>query len=864
MGVLRSGHSVVPNDVRHALHQLRRHPALSMVVVLSLAIGIGANTAIFSVVNAVMLRNSPAPDPARLRVLQYLEPTDQWPPSLDHTHSGRSSRDSAGRSVGVSVSWQSFEYMRSRSRLSTLAGVVPLDMFDRSTAVVRGEPLFVDADMVTSGCFPAIGVVPILGRGILPGDEKPGAARVGVISDRFWKRVYAGDREAIGDSVLLNGIPVTVVGVAPPWFEGLENGRSPDIWIQMGPQAGLTPWGASSKGAPEVVYAAADYWWLPVIARLKDGVTVEQARIELERLFHESLRASATGTVVPAGHLPPLLLTRATRALNMAGRRLTTPLTVLTVAVGLVLLVACANVATLLLARATSRRREMAVRLALGAPRWRLVRQLMTEAFLYAAAGAAVGALVAAWGGRMLLVLLQQGRREAVAPRVGLDPTVLGFTALAALVTTVLFGLAPALSATRLNVSSDLKENSPTARGGRRGRLRGAKGLVAAQVALSLPLVLGAALFVRTLGNLERQHLGFDPSRLLLFRLDATKGGFTGERLLAAYGEIRERVGALPGVQGVTASRLGLMTGWMSNGPITVENQEALDLDRRARTVHWNIVAPGFFDTMAMRLKLGRAIDERDRADAPRVAVVNESLARRFFPGQNPVGRRFWFGRTREGDGVEIVGVAADAKYSTLREPAPPTAFLPYTQDRYPLAAVFFEVRAAGDPASLVAGITRVVREVVPGVPLDQVKTQSQQIADSLGQESMYARLFTLFGAAALVLACIGLYGTMSFALARRTREIGIRMALGAGASRVLRASLLEAAAIAAVGVAGGLLLASAGSRYVRSLLFEITPLDGPTVAGAIAVMLGVTLAAAYVPARRAARLDPLRALREE
>ena len=857
----RFGLSRVPSDVRHALHQVRRHPALSAVIVLSLAIGIGANTAIFSVVNAVMLRGLPIRDPSRLLVLQYSQP-GEWPPALDHTHSGRGGRDSAGRMVSMSVSWPSFTYMQSRARLSTLSGFVPLGMVDRSAAVVRGEPLLVDADMVTAGCFPALGVAPAVGRGILPDDERPAAARVGIISDRFWNRAYARNRDALGDTIVLNGVPVTIVGVAPPSFGGLEIGRSPDIWIQVGPRAGLTPWGTPSKNAPEVVYAAADYWWLQVIVRLKEGVTADQARGELERLFHESLRAAAAGSAVPPDKLPPVSLTPAARGLNAASRRLATPLTVLMAAVGLVLLVACANVATLLLARATSRRREMAVRLALGAPRWRLVSQLMTESLLYAAAGAAVGALVASWGGRLLLVLLQQGR-DPIPVRVGLDPTVLGFTALVSLVTTVLFGLVPALSATRLDLGSDLKEKSATAGGGRPGRLRGGKALVAAQVALSLPLVLGAALFVRTLGNLERQQLGFDPSQLLLFRLDATKGGFAGERLLAAYGEIRDRVAALPGVRGVTASRLGLMTGWISNGPITVEDQ-SLDLDRRARTIHWNMVAPGFFDTMAMRLKLGRAIDERDRADAPKVAVVNESLARRFFRGQNPIGRRFWFGRTREGDGVEIVGVVADAKYSTLREPAPPTAFLPYTQDRYPLSAVFFEVRAAGDPAALVAGITRVVREVVPGVPLDQVKTQSRQISDSLGQETMFARLFTLFGAVALVLACVGLYGTMSFALARRTREIGIRMALGAAGGRVMRASLFEAGAVATAGIATGMLLAWAGARYVRSLLFGITPLDGPTVAGAVAVMLAVTLAAAYVPARRAARLDPLRALREE
>lgn len=854
----------IPGDIRYALQQVRRHPAPAVVIVLSLAIGIGANTAIFSVVNGVMLRDLPIADPSRLLVLQYAQPgRGGWPAALDHSHSGRSGRDASGRPMGLSISWPSFTYLQSRARLSTLAGFVPLGMVDKPVALVHGEPLLVDADMVTAGFFPALGVTPAVGRGIVPGDEQPDAARVAVISDRFWSRAYARGREALGDTVMLNGIAVTIVGIAPRTFEGLEVGRSPDLWIQMGPRAGLTPWGVPSKKAPEVVFAAADYWWLPVVARLKPGVAPEPARVELERLFQESVRAAAGTTVVPPDKMPGVSLTPAAQGLNIAGLRLSDTLSVLMVVVGLVLLVACANVATLLLARATARRREMALRMALGAARWRLVRQLLTESLLYAAAGAGVGAVVAAWGAPLLLVLLQWGR-DPIPVRVGLDASVLGFTALVSLATTLLFGLAPALSATRLDLGSDLKENSPTARGGRPGRLRGGKALVAVQVALSLPLVLGAGLFLRTLDNLERQPLGFDPSRLLLFRLDATKGNLTGDRLIAAYGDIRDRVSALPGVQAVTASRLGLMTGWISNGPITVED-ERLNLNRASQSIHWNMVAPGFFDTMGMRLKLGRAIDDRDGADSPKVAVVNESLAQRFFPGQNPLGRRFWFGRTREGDSVEIVGVVADAKYSTLRQPAPPTAFLPYTQDtRHPLTAVFFEVRAAGDPGALVPAITRIVHDIVPGVPLDQVKTQSQQIAESLGQETMYARLFTLFGVVALVLACVGLYGTMSFALARRTREIGIRMALGAAGGRLLRASLLEAVTVAAAGIGAGALVAWSGARYVRSLLFGVTPLDAPTIVGAVGVMLAVTLAAAYLPARRAAHLDPLRALREE
>ena len=852
------------NDVRYGLRQIARNPALSAIIIVSLALGIGANTAIFSVVNAVMLRGLPVEDPGGLLAFQYRFPPGESPKALDHTHSGRGSVDSAGHHVLLSISWPSYLYMRERARsVSALVGYVPLGMFDKPSAVVNGEPIFIDGDMVTAGYFPALGVSPILGRAIVGDDERPDAPRVGVISYRFWNRAYARNPAAVGNTITVNGVPVTVVGIASPSFTGVEIGRSPDIWIQMGPRPGLTPWGPMFKeGSPEAVYGAPDFWWLEVVARSKPGVAIDDARRELDRLFRESLLATIDSPV-PADKLPAVSLTPAAQGLNLLSRQLSKPLWILSVSVALVLLVACANVATLLLARANGRRKEMSVRLAMGAPRARLVRQLLTESLVYGAAGAVLGLLLAIWGSNGLLTLLSDDSNP-IPLDIGVDATVLLFTAAIALATTVLFGLVPAIGATRLNLAVDLKENAGTARGESGAvRLRGSKTLVVAQLALSLPLVVGAGLFLRTLGNLQHQPLGFNPDRLLLFSIDPTKAGFKDARLVTAFGDLQARIAALPGVRGVTASRLGLMTGVVSNGSISLERPPA-NFDQRRMLLYRNYVAPAFFETMGMTLVLGRRLDARDTAEAARVAVVNETMAKQFFPGESPLGERFWAARTRTGQPIEIVGVVRDAKYASLREPAPPTAYMPFAQEDRRLAGMIFEVRTSGDPLALVAAVRKVAADVAPGVPLADVKTQAQQIEESLGEERAYARLFTFFGAIALLLACVGLYGTLTYALGRRTREIGIRMALGATRERVLAAVLLETIVMAFAGMIAGGAVAWAGVRYVRSLLFEVTALDARTLAVTVAVILGVALAAGYRPARRASRLDPLTALREE
>jgi len=865
MAFSRTALAGILHDIRYGIRQMRRAPALATIVVLSLALGIGANTAIFSVVNAMVLRDLPIKDPARVMVLQYLEPKGDTPAALDHSHSGRSGQDSEGRTVGLSVSWPIFTYLREHTRtMAPLVGFVPLGMVDKPAAVVNGESMYVDGDMVTANYFPVVGVTPIRGRVIAADDERADAPRVAVISERFWERAYARNDAAIGHTITLNSVPVTVIGVLPASFAGLETGRSPDLWVQMGPQPGLTPWGGRPEGIPQVVYAAPGWWWLQVVGRVQPGVTIEQARAEIDRLFREAVQASINSSP-PADKIPLGLLTPVAEGLRSStvNRRYMTSLNVLMVVGGLVLLIACANVATLLLARATARRKEMSVRLAMGAPRSRLVRQLLTESALYASAGAGLGLLFATWGGRALLVLLSQGR-DPLPIDVRIDPRVLAFTAAVSLLTTLVAGLAPAFRATRVDVGADLKENAATARGEfGAGRLRGSKLLVAAQVAMSLPLVIGAGLFVRTLVNLQHQPLGFNPAQILTFNVDPTKAGLKDAPLLAAYARIQDRVRAMPGVRGVTTSRLGLITGWVNNGSASIEGDTPAT-NPQTRRIHWNQVGPDFVETMGMSLLIGRSVDARDTATGLQVAVVNEAMAKQFFPGQYPIGKRFWFGRNRPGAPIEIVGVVRDAKYASLRAPAPPTAYVPYTQSRTPLASMCYEVRADGDPMALVNSIRRAVADIVPGVPIGEVKTQARVIDDSLGQETMYVRLFGFFGVLALMLACVGLYGTMSYALGRRTREIGIRMALGAAQGRVLGSALTEALVIAVVGVTAGGFLAWAGARYVQSLLFEVTPLDLPTITAAVVIMLTVALGAGYLPARRASRLEPLKALREE
>jgi predicted permease len=832
-------------DVRYGLRQLRRGPAFTGVAVLMLALGIGANTAIFSLIDAVMLKMLPVKNPQQLVLLNWRQtkPVQGGPGySGDGTHT---------------LSYLGFKRLRRQNDIfSSVMGFVPLGVGPESVTVnIDGQPSGAGGEMVSGNYFAGLGVSPFLGRVLTDADEDH-AARVTVLGYGYWTRKFGRDPAVIGKTIVLGGEPFSIVGVAPPEFFGLEPGRVPDFWIPLIDLPSIGPWGIESHSA----FTARQWWWLMVVGRLKPNVSQSQARAALKVWIRQTLTdevgvAPADAPAFSAGLDP------ASRGLDYLRREFSEPLLILMGVVGLVLLIACANIAALLLARAEGRRREIAMRLALGASRARLIRQLLTESLLLAAAGGMCGMVLAGWGAKVLLHLVSGGPSLPVEVHASL--TVLGFAAAVSLLTGILFGLAPSLGATRLSLSPALKENSRGALAGRGGaRWRLGKSLVIAQVAFSLLLVTGAGLFIRTLMNLEHQDLGFDPHGMLLFRVNAMQSGYQGPRELKLYDEILRRVLALPGVEGASLSLHALLSGWCQTSTITAEGGQSKP---GQNPIAWsNLVGPNFFKTMRIRLLLGRDIGEQDTATSPPVVVVNESLARKLFGNLNPLGRRFTFGQSfNPKEAVEIVGVVQGAKYTNMRDEPPLTAYAPVSQEGG-LGRTYFEVRTAGDPPLLIPSVRRAVAEVDRSLALSDVKTQDQQIDEALVQEKLIARLASFFGTLALALAAIGLYGTLAYTVGRRTNEIGVRVALGASRKQILKMVLREAFALVLIGMLLGLPLALAAGRLVASQLYGLKTSDPLTLSTAIGLLVAVASLAAYLPARRASKVDPMVALRYE
>jgi len=573
--------------------------------------------------------------------------------------------------------------------------------------------------------------------------------------------------------------------------------------------------------------------------------------------------------------IPHLDILAGSKGLNDLRGQFSKPLFILMTVVGLVLLIACANVANLLLARATTRHREIAVRLAIGAGRRRLIRQLLTESMLLAALGGAFGLLFAFWVTHALMVFISSGR-DPISLSVTPDPRVLGFTAAVSVLTGILFGLSPALRTTRVDLTPALKESGvrlPGAVQARRGMLLGlGKTLVIIQVALSLLLLVGAGLFIRTLTNLQNVNAGFNQHNLLLFGIDPTQDGYRQQRLANFYQELVRGIAALPGVRSVSASHNTLVGGGgnMIRTRILGYTPKAGEKDDGVRA--WvNTVGPHFFETMGMRLALGRSLGEGDTEAAPEVAVINQTFARQYLREGNPIGRRFGFGDAKSSTDIEIVGVVGDAKFHDLRQETPPTIFLPFLQDvggpiavLGALGAMHFEVRTAGDPLAIAPAVRRVAQSMDPNIALYDLRSQTEQIDQTLFQERLFARLTGFFGILAPLLGCIGVYGIMAFATTGRTREIGIRMALGASRGEILGMVLRETFLLLAIGITTGILVALLASRLISTLLYGLKPTDPLTVAGAALLMLAAAAVAAYVPARRAAKVDPMVALRYE
>jgi predicted permease len=842
-------------DLRYGARMLRKSPVFTAVAVLSLALGIGANTALFSLVDEVLLKLLPVKNPQELVLFNWLS----GPKTMSRGVTGSLYRDEVtGQSTSTSFSYLTFE--RFRDHNEALAGVFAFAPIEQLNVNTDGLAEIAGGQLVSGGYYAGLGVRPMLGRMITEADDQTGASPVAVITHRYWQRRFRLDPEVVGKTVNVNNVAFTIIGVTPPDFFGaLQVGDSPDLSIPMALEPQVRQ-GSRNLGQPW-------YWWLRIMGRLKPDVTAEQARAQLEVLFQQSalegwtaaqarMQPQAQAQSQQPRDTPQLRVAPGGQGFAENRKAYQQPLTILMIVVGLVLLIACANVANLLLARATTRQKEIALRLAMGASRMRLVRQLLTESLMLAMLGGALGLLFSYWG-KDLLPALRPWGGSALALDLKLDLRVLLFTTAVSLATGILFGLAPALRATRLDLTTALKDNARSLSG---SRSLLTKALIVAQVAMSLMLVIGAGLFVRTLRNLQGVAVGFNRESLLLFRVDPRLSGYNSAQIANLYRQMIERIEAVPGVHSATISRHPLLSGSSRTSKVSVQGQTSQSGEDV--NVYVNLVGANFFETMEIPILIGRGIRRPDDEGAPRVAVINQTMARQYFGDQNPVGQRFGFGGPEASGQIEIVGVAADAKYTNLRRDIPPTAYTPYLQETP--GQVNFAVRAAGDAIALTGSIREAVREVDQNLPLFDVKTQNQQADQSLAQERLFATLSSFFGGLALLLASIGLYGMMSYSVARRTNEMGIRMAVGAGPGDVIRLVMRETLTLGLIGLGAGLGAALGTTHLIASMLYGVTPNDPITILFATMLLLAVAAVAGYLPGRRASQVDPMIALRSE
>jgi predicted permease len=826
-------------DLRFAVRTLAASPGFTAVALLTLALGIGANTAIFTLMDQVLFRLLPVREPERLVLL------DGPGPFSGSTHSHSSTVTEISHPV----------FLELRDKADAFAGVLaqyttPVHMTE------GGQTDRADGVLVSGTFFDVLGLRPALGRLFGSDDDRtPGAHPVAVLGHGFWTRRFGADPAVVGRSVHVNGHPVTVIGVAPEGFHGISVGESIDVYLPLMMQPQVIPtW---TRGIND--------WrvrWLTSLARLKDGVTVEQATASVNVLYGQLLeedlaRLGTRSERFRTAFLQKKLILhpggRGASGLRDQSRK---PLLMLMGMVGLVLLIACANVANLLLARASARQKEVALRLALGATRARIVRQLLVECLVLAVAGGALGLMVAGWTGGLLLRALPS---ETAARVLSSDPDLrVGLFALAlSMVTGLVFGLVPALQATRMDLAPTLKNESASVLGGA-APFRFRKALVVAQVALSLLLLIGAGLFTRSLMNLRQLDPGFQPERLLAFSVDPSLNGYAMERRLAVLEQIRDEVAAEPGVSSVSLAEVPLMTDSNSSSTVKVDGYEAKDGENM--NPNFNSVGPGFFATMGIPLVVGRDFTDADGPGTPRVAVVNETFVRYFYGDKDPLGRRFRRGRNDDIE-IEIVGVVKDGKAASLREQPIRFAYEPYRQQAE-IGEMTFYARSALAPETLAPRMREIVGRVDATLPVTNLKTMRAQIGQSLFVERLVAVLSAAFGLLATLLAALGLYGVMSYAVSLRTREIGIRVALGAGRRSVLGMVLKEVAILSLIGVAVGLPGGYGLGRLVETQLFGLTARDPLTFAVATVTLLVTALLAGYLPAARATRVHPMVALR--
>ncbi len=838
-------------DLRYALRLLRRSPGFTAVAIVSLALGIGANTAVFSVMDTVLLKSMPVEDPGRLVLV-----------------------DAECKGVSWTFKYPTFRDLRDQQQV--FSGIAAISDSPRMVVTFPGASqqgtVYVPGTIVSGNYFSVLGVRPLMGRMFTEADDRvPGTGgvqeRVAVISYGFWQRQYGGDARVLGTKISIDRNVYTIVGVTPREFRGHRTGYAPDIWAPM-----------NQAKSPEDLNQRNWSFFSGVMARLRPGVSVRQAEAAMTAAYQQVLTGEVGKGIEESLWSPGpsrpvdknisdyhISVKPGGGGLGMLREKYAESLRIIMAVVGLVLLIACSNVANLLLARATARRSEIGLRMALGSGRYRLMRQLLTESVLLALMGGAAGLLVAYWLANALATFIAIGGMP-LALQISPDTRMLAFTTAVCFASAFLFGLVPAWQATQLEIGMALKGSSRTQTGSRPLR-NFSRVLLVSQVALSLLLLIGAGLLAHSLINLHHVDPGFRLQNVLMLEvhmedLERIQGkpdfAVAQKRLPGVFHEIEERLNALAGVRSASVSWLGLFS----------ENDLSTSLVIRGVNsggpAHLNMVSGRYFETVGMQVVMGRGFNARDEERALRVMVINEALARKYMSGQNPLGRLAVIPNVDElkDTPFEIIGVLRDAKYNDLRATTEPMFYLPLAQAPYPIESV--EVQTAGDPMAMAAQVRRVLRETHRDLMVCEVTTLAQRVDGTVVRERMLAELSGIFSVLAVVLAFVGLYGTMSYAVMRRTSEIGIRIALGARRGEMLWMVLRETVLLVGTGVAIGLPASIATTRFLQDYLFELKPTDPETIAVAVLMLAAIAVLAGYLPARRAARVDPMTALRYE
>jgi predicted permease len=839
-------------DLRYAARMLRKSPGFTAIAATSLALAIGANTTIFSVMKRVLLDRLDVPHAEQLRLLHW----------LGDKHTAVSNvwgiTDNIQDGLGAaSFSYPVYEQLRRGNRV--LEDLFAFKNVGRMNATIDGNAQILQGELVSGNYFEQLQIRPQLGRPILASDDKIGAVPVALASASLWQRAFSSSPNVVGRTIKVNMVPVMIIGVTPRGFTGAKSVQAaPDLFFPMSTQPLVEPRGKNGSLLGE---SSPDMWWLNIMGRAKPGVSDAQAQAAL----NASLASVVESTLKPGAKdtIPRLNLADGSRGLFLSKDMFGKPLEVLMAVVSLVLVLACANIASLLLARSTARQREISVRLALGAGRGRVLRGVLTESLLLSTLGGALGAILAFAGCNTLPKLLANPWEvEQVA--IPFDWPMFAFTAAVTLSTGLLFGIVPAWTATRTQVGSCLKATSQTTTRRRKGL--GGKAIVGFQVMLSTLLVAGALLFLQSLFNLAQVDPGFRTDHLLLFAIQQPESRYPAPKDLDLHRRIEERVRALPGVDAVTLSEVAYISDSMESSNFLPEGEKQ-DPDKEQSASN-NSVGAGFFRTMGIPILAGRDFNTNDTVNSPKVGILSESLARNAFPGQNPIGRHFlahWHPKEgKPGDWIEVVGVCGDTRYWTLKQDPTGMFYEPYLQTANLDFGATYEVRTRLKPESIAPALRLAVQSIDPDLPLQDVRTQQEQIDATMQQERVFAALTAGFGVLALSLACVGVYGVMAYSVAQRTNEIGIRLALGAMPRQVLSMVLREAWWLSFGGIAVGIGAALLLARLVKSLLYGLQPNDPVALAGAGLLLILVGLSASWIPARRAAGVEPMTALRHE